>query len=168
MKEHYFFSIPIYRFSEDEYYKRVKKLRDSSFILEHIGPDYTYFDLTRSYSWQFNEIVGWLRLYFHSVPLQVDKVLYKHKRKNWNILVFKKQFEIRGRLTEFIPDLSLNSKEITEFIIEHISTAKNNDQEINQYHLYFDEFRQIGYALNWKTIRYSSNPDSFKKNVQRE
>jgi len=74
--ENYFFSIAIYRFSEDAFYNKSETLRKKSGILPHSGNN--LFDVSNAYDWEFNEIVGWLRLSFHFSQLQVNLFLYKH------------------------------------------------------------------------------------------
>lgn len=154
----YFFSIPVYRFSEKDFNKKVADGRSKSFVLEHIGADFTFFDLRYGYSWKYNEIVGWFRLYFHFASLQVDTVFYEHKRKFWQIRLFKKNFIIQNRLTELLIDIEEDSNTITEGIIESISEVKASHPEYKKYYIDFSEFRQVGYALNWAIVRKSSNP----------
>lgn len=150
----YFFSIPVYRFTEHDFDSKVQILRNGSFEL-HDGT--LMYDRGKSYSWQFNEIVGWLRLYFHFSCLQVDLWFYKHKRRNWIIEIKKKNFIGQGRLTEFmLSDLS-DAALSTDETIARIQASVNNNENLRRYFIDFSEFRQMGYALNWKMVKESSN-----------
>lgn len=154
--EKYFFSIPIYRLTHDDFYKKSQARREKSPKLAN--SEWTLFDKYYSYQWAMNEIVGWLRLYFYYSALQVDLVLYEHKRKYWHIGIRKKKYQSLDRLTEIFLETDQDPQSLTAKTIESITASQINDSRLREFIIDFDEFRQVGNALDWRKIKLSSNP----------
>ena len=86
------FEIPIYRCSSEHHAQDLQKIREKNY-LEFAGPqnilefqDFKYFiENAFCYSWKYNEIVGYLNIYFLGSQFRIEYYYVQNKRINKGI-----------------------------------------------------------------------------------
>ncbi len=150
------FDIPIYRCSPEQHKQEMDVIRkkwvmmDGREIREH---EIIFFENNFNYSWQFNEVIGWLRLYFYH-SLQIDCWMIKKRKINKGIL--KKEFIYTERFTEIFIDVNKCPEEITEEICRGIKNKAKSYGLANRY-IDFSSFKIIGRCTDWKRLRQHFN-----------
>jgi len=158
--EKYFFNIPLYRFSKEDFMLKVDEVRKKNlaFTVIHNNDTSSYFDEKMVYNWEFNEIVGYLRLYHQLNILQVDYWSYEHKRKDWQFGIKKRKFQFNRTMTQILLDYdNMSSELITQTIVNRLINYQEGHPEIGKYYIDFQSFNQVGNALDWNKIKTSSN-----------
>ena len=154
MRERYFFEIPIYSMNEKDYDKRMEDLllrEKDRYGLDESNPNYKYaYDsiLKNSYrTWQYNQIIGYYRLYrFFSkiygefwkidkkrIPFKLDKKVYKNQliSSEWSI-------DLRDIRTSH------------EFYLKLIEEIPNDHRELSKgYYLDLRLLKEIGPYIDW-------------------
>jgi hypothetical protein len=164
-----FFDIPVYRLAEKEYVRRqAKHINDEiaeekqSFYVsklyenEPTQEEWMRHHLWKTYggAWDFNEIVGWIRLYFCG-----DQVRGEWWRiESMNRKSRKKQFEYRDHkfVYEELMDRNISSEAIYKHILDYLERSKADDR-LKKHFLDTSVFERIGPFVNWKALLKKSN-----------
>lgn len=167
--EKYFFDIPIYSCTEKVFYDhlrdKVKKIiNNNSPYLNNDADSFkrifnNLYEHYR-YEWDFNEIIGWIRLF--TLGHQIRGELYRITSKKIRIGNSKKEFENIGKEFEIHIDNNLSSKEIYKLISDRLLSIQK-EKKYKKRFIYFDEFFIIGNYVNWRqlvddSIKIYSNP----------
>lgn len=167
MRDQYIFDIPIYRKSKQEFInetnshfkKRVKWIESHdpferplesdvlsrvkhSVIAESGGP------------WQFNQIVGWFRLYVegnkigcHPWWVDAERITRRMRKKRFYMKTFS---DILG-----IHFTTESSEEIFERLLKRLTNLASEPMYMNRY-VDFDVFQRIGPHINWRDLIHCS------------
>lgn len=160
MKDNYFFDLPVYRVSKDDYYRekefRIQKtLYELNFNESHsdLMVEQWKNRLDRNYyknygPWDYNEIIGYIKLYFFGSQIRGEyfkvnkKRLYLSRTKTFIWHTFKIAPERE------IPNFS-DSSEIFEIVCKYIDDCK----KILRNRVIDDAvFKKIGSFVNWKEL----------------
>ena len=161
--ENYFFEIPIYRCSYDEYSKDLDVLRAK--ITNYINPNYneqSNFEKEiiineferKSYSYFYNEVVGWFKLYVLGFQIrgelhfEVDLKNRNRFKKRLNKGIRKKQFEYIGKAFELDIYEEYSSSQIFNLILSQIQELNKEGIYKNRY-ININIFKNVGKYIDW-------------------
>jgi hypothetical protein len=160
MKPFYFFDLPVYRLDRDTYYtqreewikKKLYKNPSSKKFYKKYPENKMFMEdhLIEYYggSWEYNEIIGYLRL--HILGTQIRGEYWQHKAKKL-VRSRKRQFKyITHKLSaekEFL--LSGSNKEIYNDILEYIEMCKKT---LKKRCIDTSNFEKIGPHIDWKGL----------------
>lgn len=170
--DNYFFEIPIYRCTKEKYFVEMGKLREkiNSEIPCILGNEKntektkSILFSTQSYNYEFNEIIGWLKLYvlgnqirgeYHFEVSTCDRQTTK-KRINKGIR--KKQFENFGKAFEITIYKNENSNQIFLKIIEKIDYLMQEELPFKGRVIDTTMFTKIGEFVDWERLLIKLNP----------
>lgn len=145
----HFYDVPVYREDQNNFL-RIKTERINKKLLDCEGNKSLYDFLEKSYGvWKFNEIIGYIRLYFsgHQVCgeyycLKSNK-LSNPRKKRFEYSTWKLAPEV------YISSV-LESDKIYESIIEYIKLCKK--ELPRTYYIDFELFEVLGKQVNWTKI----------------
>ncbi|MDY3201301.1 MAG: hypothetical protein RBQ84_10145 [Arcobacter sp.] len=155
----YFFDVPVYRLSEQEYYLEEKN--HSKKLYEYI---YTRIDGTKrnplvSYEkfyeessifrdmWRYNEIIGYIRLYI--LGTQIRGEYFQHKSKRI-VKTRKKSFiYITHKLVSEINIMNQTNDEIYNSILQYLERC---EKELEKKYIDIVSFKSIGQYVNWNKL----------------
>jgi hypothetical protein len=165
-----FYDIPVYRLTEKQYEarqanhvnKEISNEKQSYFIGKMYVEDPSQEEQRRTHlrrryggPWDFNEIIGWIRLYFYGDQVRgewwkIDKST-KHKSRH-------KQFEYREYkfVYEELMDRNITSRKIYRHILNYLARAKA-DPRVRKHFVDTSVFERIGPHVNWKALRKATN-----------
>ncbi len=155
----YFFEIGIYRCPAKQHYeelangkrKYVEQLEYEPQNYENVS---TWYDQNRWPSWDYNEAVGWLRLYRFGSQIRGELWFIRAKRITRGA---KKQFSNLGKVFELSFDPSHSEQDIREEIFRALKDAANN-RPIKGRYLDLKCFQSTSSALRWrKILRFEDN-----------
>jgi len=156
----YFFDIPVYRCAVDKHTKEmeiekrnlVKIFEDSDFTQEGIRLSYSnlenHFDRNLWYSWRFNEIIGWIRLFVCGTQLRGELWWVSSKRI---IKRGKKEFRWYGKAFESQRIERENSNKIFEILYRCLNQLINERPCKGRY-IDLDLFLTLGPYINWRKL----------------
>ena len=160
MAPRYFYDVPVYRIAEERYYQErdhyidkvmnQDELRIAAYKRDTRLADVTRERLIRSFGgcWQFNEIVGYIKLHFLGSQIrgeyygQVARRLLRSRRKYFEWKTWKIASEID------IPDES-NSKEIFNLILQYLKDCKI---ELPRRYIDAEYLEVIGPHVDWQSL----------------
>lgn len=159
--DHYFMVLPVYRISEEIYNSELnshieKQLNIADFVQNEDSDIKRSFEqyLRSTYggAWEFNEIIGFIKLYFFGSQIRGEYWAVKAKR------IFKtrnKEYEYKTH--KLYMELSVREKtneSILATVKEYISGCK---RELNRRrHIDLREFERLAPHINWVDL-YESN-----------
>ena len=127
----YFFEIPVYRCSSEDH--EHEQLGKRSLVIQNTrslnidAPNQitantehrmlVHYDKNQWESWNYNEIVGWIKL--HTLGSQIRGELWLIRQRITKVLK-RKTFRFSGKLFEFTPHLYLDAAEYPERLPEHL------------------------------------------------
>ena len=159
----YFLSIPVYRVPEEKYYSEMEKdfnrvLSDTweeDFIASH--PDLV--DGYRSNhrdtyggDWEFNEIIGFIKLFFMGTQVRGEYWSTKPKRK---VKTRKKDFEFKTH--KIVAECEIRQKTnvyILRAIEEYLTRSK---QYLKNRHIDLREFEALKDHIDWVSVLEAKN-----------
>ena len=166
----YFYDVPVYRLPKEKYYSQMeqhiedKLVPKTSSLVDKMrksdnenpnGNDWFRSHLATSFggAWQYNEIIGYIRLHFLGTQIRGE---YHAVNKKRIVKTRKKQIEyITSKLA---PEIDLprysTSKEIYKLIIQYLYGCK---KELKNRYIDMEIFKVIGQHVDWL---------SFYKNAQ--
>lgn len=162
MKETYFFDLPVYRLARDEYYEKEERIvSDQISYISNSLPGYQIPEITvmgindrqhkKHGPWDFNEIIGYIRLFFLGTQIRGE---YFSAEKKRNPLSRYKVFTLRA--LKLAPEITISSfeaatnDEIFEIIKEYISDCKN---ELKNGRVIDDKIlMNIGPHIDWRSL----------------
>ncbi|NOQ71768.1 MAG: hypothetical protein GQ574_07200 [Crocinitomix sp.] len=172
--ESYFLDIPIYRCSEKKYLQELDKLRSNIHTsLEpqrKSVPEYNLDDIenrlfeNKSYPYEYNEIIGWIKLYVLGTQLRGEYFFEVSSSKSHSIKtrinkgVRKKRFELFGKAFELSIRKEMNSHEIFTSLCERLVRLNLNERPFINRHLDLANLMAIGPHLNWISLMNNLDP----------
>lgn len=170
--ENYFFELPIYRCSEEKYFEEMEQLRRkiNSEVPNVKGYEKeteetkTYLFSRQSYNYDYNEIIGWLKLYVLGNQIrgeyhfEVDLSDRHRTKKRINKGIRKKQFEYFGKAFEISIYKNENSKQIFSRIIEKIEYLMQEEVPFKGRVIDTTKFDKIAEFVDWEKLLIKLNP----------
>jgi hypothetical protein len=158
----YFMLIPVYRLSEDKYMSDMesdfeKKLtwdeefceKNPDMLLNYKG----YHHKNYGGVWEFNEIIGYIKLYFYGRQVRGE---YWSTLPNRKVRSRRKQFEYKThKLAAEVGIKQKTSEAILEAVEEYLLDCK---REIKNRYIDLREFNSLKRHLNWLTFFEEKNP----------
>ncbi len=124
----------------------------------------TYLFSRQSYNYDYNEIIGWLKLYVLGNQIrgeyhfEVDSGDRHRTKKRINKGIRKKQFENFGKAFEISIDKNENSKQIFSRIIEKIEHLMQKEVPFKGRVINTTKFEKIGEFVDWERLLIKLNP----------
>jgi hypothetical protein len=157
----YFYSIPIYNLTENEYYDKYEK-KKSDYIEKYCKSNTEtikvrlseYFDLKYRKPWFHNDIIGWIRFYMLGSQLR-GEIFYQCIDKVGNHL--NKRIESSFYCPTFI-DLSFDDVASSDLILNEINLKLLDVQKdntifpIKNFYIDLTEFNRISKFIDWKSL----------------
>lgn len=147
MREKYFYDLPVYRLPRAEYYAArdafvaERNPRRNDALLDHLQQLY-------GGCWEFNEIVGYIRLHFLGTQVRGE---YHATAKQRVVRTRTKTFEYQTH--KLAPEVSIASpfhtKQILEAIREYIDKCK---REIPRRFVDTEKFEAIAPFVDWEAL----------------
>lgn len=162
--DEYFLIIPVYRVSKEQYYldlkndyeKSIPKTWNEGFIKDHPNIIQGFKENHRSVyggDWEFNEIVGYIKLHFLGTQIRGEYWATIPKKK---VKTRRKQFEYKThKLAAEIEIRDFTQEGITKAVDEYINRCK---KEIKNRHLDLREFEKLKAHINWPSLYKANNP----------
>ena len=100
------------------------------------------------YTWQYNEIIGYLNLYIMGSQFRADVFMVDKKRYNKGIT--KKKYKYFGKTLERHIPRNTSSENIFNFIIEELMNL--NRREYKNFFFDLKTFKVIGNFINWREL----------------
>ena len=160
--DHYFMVLPVYRISEEIYYSELnshieKQVKIADFVQDEDSDIRRSFDqhLRSTYggAWEFNEIIGFIKLYFFGSQIRGEYWATKAKRMT---KTRKKEYEYKTH--KLYMELSIRGKtneSILATVKEYILGCK---RELNRRcHIDLREFESLAPHINWVNLYESNN-----------
>ena len=165
MGEKYFFDIPVYRLTQEQYYKDLgayieknmysgspshNKLKKKIYEKEPERKQNMEQHLRETYggAWDYNEIIGWIQLRFLGRQIRGEYLRVKAKRI---VRTRKKVFE--WDTWKLAPEIDIpeeaNNTEIFHLINEYLSDCK---KELKGRHLDTNRLDLIGSYVDWRSL----------------
>ncbi|MBE9480373.1 MAG: hypothetical protein IMY69_01605 [Bacteroidetes bacterium] len=155
MRGNYFFEIPLFLRSEQEFesefeariqrelkeHERYKKYpEDYNNLVDHIRN-------SRYRDWEYNQIVGYLKLYRINSRIYAD--IWKVERKRYSFIIDKKVFKYQASYPDWDIDLMKlkTSNEIFEKLLKEL--PKDRKKLITEFHLDLRMFKTLGPYIDW-------------------
>lgn len=153
----YFCELPVYRLSRENYF-----LEQMSFYKKYyedhitkngrVKPPLGFENflekaLRRDDIWEYNEIIGYIRLYFSGHQIRGE--YYQHNVTRIRKTRKKKFAWITHKLTPEINILRMSDEEIYTSIIKYIDSC---GKELKNRHIDADSFRQVGKYVQWNYL----------------
>jgi hypothetical protein len=165
MRDQYIFDIPIYRNSKDDFYTEI----DSSFEkrvewiishdperrpLDHEVRQRVHHSVIAEFGgpWQFNQIVGWLRLFVEGNtigchPWWVDAKRINRRMRNKRLYLQTPSDILQARFRNESPN------EIYSILLERL-VRLSKDNSYNNLYIDLDVFRRIGPFIDWHRLLF--------------
>ena len=157
LRESYFFEIPVYRCSSEDYQSEIEELEE-----EHIRK---YGDLSRLWAtpllykyrkrvgpWQFNQIVAYLRLFVDFGRDVIKAECWRIEQKRIVKHQGKKKFIIRpGNAIEVWFSRNESSVEIYSRLLESLEMLQKQKRYRNRY-IDLRAFREIAPYIDWRSF----------------
>jgi len=162
--DEYFLVVPVYRVKEDKYYSDMEsdfeKLISSTWDVDFRKNNP---DLVKNWKsshqssygggWEFNEIVGYIKLYFLGTQVRGEYWATIPKRK---VRTRRKQLEYKThKLAAEIEIREQTQEGIIKAVEEYIDRCK---REIKNRHLDQREFNNLKSHINWLSLYSDNNP----------
>lgn len=165
MREFYFFSVPIYRLSEELYYEqrdihlRAKMPRYNSLSVDemlqtHFQGGSLNFEPEASFqaqyggAWEFNEIVGFVKLHFLGNQIRGEYWAVNSKKI---VRTRKKQYEYKTH--KLAPEISIydedDSISIFQKILNYIEACR---EELNKRYIDASSLQSVGQCTDWRQL----------------
>jgi hypothetical protein len=164
----YFFDVPIYRCTLDKHTKEMeiekkeltKILDNSGFTRDKIPESYSnlesHFDTNIGYSWKYNDIIGWVRLFVCGTQLRGDLWWISSSRI---IRRGKKQFRYFGKAFESQSIKGETSSEIFEILCICLKEL-SKERPIKGRYIDMELLLNLGPYVNWRRFMDSTTPHS--------
>lgn len=161
--DNYFMVIPVYRLSEDKYYfqmnddfeRRVSQSWDDSFRQENPGLEDNWKRHHRSAyggDWEFNEIIGYIKLFFMGTEVRGEYWSTKPRRK---VRTRKKEFEFKAHKLAAESEIWEKSNEgIRSAIEEYLARCQ---RELGNRHVDLREFESLKDYVDWVSVHKAKN-----------
>jgi hypothetical protein len=174
----YFFDVPVYRLARDKYEAEQKAYIESVMfetetLREYYGQNRDQAEMMHEHlwkryggPWQFNEIIGYIRLYFYGSQIRGEwwrldaKRVTRTRTKMFLNLAWKVVYE------EEIPSGS-TSKQIYELILFYLKRAQE-DKNLKRFYIDTSVFERIGPCVDWKAAFQALNFFRRKKADQKK
>ncbi len=162
--DEYFLIIPVYRVSEEKYYsdlgndfeKTISQAWDDDF--RKGNPDLvqgykTSHQSSYGGSWEFNEIIGYIKLHFLGAQVRGEYWETIPKRK---VRTRRKQFEYKThKLAAEVEIRDFDQQGILNAVEEYIKRCK---KEVKNRHIDLREFNNLKAHINWPSLYSANNP----------
>ena len=162
--DEYFLVIPVYRVKEDTYYsdmendfeKSISKAWDEDFRKNNPDLVQDYKNAHQSNygaGWEFNEIIGHIKLHFLGTQVRGEYWGTIPKRK---VRTRRKQFEYKThKLAAEVEIRELTQAGIIKAVEEYIDGCK---KEVKNRHLDLREFNNLKAHIDWPSLYRDNNP----------
>ncbi|MDH5473757.1 MAG: hypothetical protein OEY61_12965 [Gammaproteobacteria bacterium] len=158
--DNYFIVIPVYRLDEDKYYDQVQKHVDKNFESDSDIVKKAYekdpslkekwesrFRESYGGAWEFNEIIGYIKLYFFGNQIRGEYWAVNSKKI---VKTRKKQFEYKThKLTYELTIHDETNNGILDKVNEYINNCK---KELKKRHLDTREFETLAPCIDWVSL----------------
>lgn len=160
-KNFHFYDLPVYRVSRERYEKDFEKFLVDTATKQHLLPDF-YLNLSEDHGlrsrdilrdkyggrWDFNEIVGYIRLHFLGTQIRGEyfgspnKRIRRSKKKSF---VFK--------TWKLAPEITINPPHSSEQILESVREyIKECEQELPRRYIDTSTFEALAPYVDWKKL----------------
>lgn len=166
--ERYFFDVPVYRLSEERYYRDMAQHIDDALFppedrlsntlreLDRINPSKN--DALRGHiaikyggSWQFNEIVGYIRLFFLGSQVRGEYFAIGQKRI---CRTRRKIFELKS--LNLVPEVEISdftsNAAILAAVLEYLSNCR---KKLKGRHVDSEIFANLSRFIDWQSVLHS-------------
>lgn len=159
----FFLVLPVYRLGEDEYYadfaahfeKQCSEIWDDGFRQQSpslVNDWRSHHQVSYGGGWEFNEIVGYIKLYFMGTQVRGEYWSTIPKRK---VRTRKKQFEFKThKLAAETEIRKMTNEGILDAVTEYISACK---VQLKRRHIDLREFNVLKDNLDWISLFNSIN-----------
>lgn len=162
MSQIYFHDLPVYRLSEEDYYKSreakiaasiantERGITPSPEVRKHIADMIKQHDYDKYGPWQFNEIIGYVRLHFLGSQVRGEYFSVKRGR-----VVFTRQKTLIYRTHKLAPEHQVprgaTNEQILLAILGYVKDCRKEEPR-----RFFDDswLRTIGPMVDWNAIMY--------------
>jgi hypothetical protein len=151
-----FFDVPVYRLPQDEYNRQLgafverslhPQLRDNSFMRQHLFDSY-------GGCWRFNEIIGYIRLYFLGSQVRGEyfavrrkrQVRTRHKRLEWQTHKLAPEVTIEQPITNM---------SVAGAVRQYLEDCK---RELPRRHVDLSVFEVVASHVCWRDLWAEANP----------
>lgn len=152
--------IPVYRIDEDVYYNNERERSWQTYKEKNISPvsDANEFEklfelferdfASKSGGWEYNEIVGYIRLHFcgHQIRAEYYRMAGMLKRKTRKKLFVFKEYKL---IQEVDVPISASNDEIFELILKHLLDCKIKLQNL---HIDDRHITLVGPYVDWRLL----------------
>lgn len=155
-REKYFFEIPVYRCSAEDYQAEIKAL-EAEHINNYGSLEYIWLTLPlnnyrKAGSWRFNQIIGYLRLFVDFGNNVIKAEYWRIEQRRIPKHQSKKKFMLRGGNAIEVWFLkSETSKEIYTSLIENLEALQKEKRFKNRF-IDLNVFREIGPFVDWRSF----------------
>ncbi|MFT4805747.1 MAG: hypothetical protein ACI9YE_002973 [Psychroserpens sp.] len=162
--DEYFISVPVYRIEQEKYYLNLK-IDLGKLISKSWGDDFCKKnpDLVQSYQshhhssyggcWEFNEIVGYIKLHFLGTQVRGEYWETIPKRK---VRTRRKQFEYKThKLAAEVGIRDKTNDGILQAVEEYLERCKG---QVKNRHIDLREFNTLKKHLDWQSLYKTNNP----------
>lgn len=156
------FEVPIYRCSLDEHTKFIDREREQ--YMAYIGADpvktpeshasaIRAFEAERWYSWRYNEVVGWVRVYALGSQVRGELWFVSAKRL---LPRGQNRFVYQGKAFELHPDLTLSDEAIASEVIDEFR-ALQRERAFHRRYIDFECLARVAPFVRWRELLARSN-----------
>lgn len=154
MRGDYFFEIPIYSMSEEDYYKRTENALQKEIKKYNLTKDNpNYEDVTDILKrqicreWEFNQIIGYLKLYRLNSKIYAD--FWKIDKKRMILKLDNKVFRYQCSSPDW--DIDLEKLTTSKSIFEKLMKELPNDRKklYKKYYIDLSILKEVGPHINW-------------------
>jgi hypothetical protein len=164
MEDKFFFEIPIYRCSYDQYSKDQKELlmkiedycsHNKKYGVKIFNDVVKTIYYSQSYCYDYNEVMAWIQLYIVGYQVRGDLFYEGHKghkgiKKAYRKGIRPKKFYFEEKFFEISISYKLSNKEIFERILDTLDISIKTNFK-NRY-ADLEKFKNIGKYVNWKRL----------------
>ncbi len=159
----FFFEIPIYRCDQNQYTKETEKALENHIarrlqfapelpqnIYERIRTSAENdFNINQWYSWRYNEIIGWIRLYANGTRI-IGELWFVKERISKNLV--KKRFRyVEMKFIELCLDGNESSVKIFEKVTNELRQL-NRKRSLRKRYIDIEAFQTIGPFIDWRQL----------------
>ncbi len=162
LKEYYFFEIPIYRCSPEQFRDEQDSIKNS--IIEKDKVEYysnetanTLYRL-KSYPFDYNETIGWIRLYYLGTQIRGDYYFEKSPTPPYSLKkritrgIRKKRYEYSGKAFEINVKYEWTNTEIFNALLKKLKDTNKREQPFKKRFFDLSYLENIGHHVNWKNM----------------
>ena len=149
----YFIEIPLYRIPYDNYNnelsQKTQDIYDSNYPINIENYHISELEKDNCAPWQYNQVIGWVRLFF--LGNQFKGELWLHNAKRYTRKMKNKRFEYSNNVIGAEIPTDLANKEIAKLIMTELKSFGDNFHNKKRY-LDISQFQRIACYIDWKSL----------------